>query len=152
MIKVVPRRIIGPFPDGQYMVVLEDDQKAFVSMLCNKPYDDMISSSSKICAVGGWLFIGSTTGIIGECRVVDREGIMSFMTLGEKSVYDYGAGLAIHGCLQHGTSLLIDDSFTGQMGVKERLDKLEQEVGSLHPLPKLESTSQLRAACEFLRL
>lgn len=152
MIEVVPRRIIGPFPDGQYVVVLADAKNALVSMLCNSPYDDMISTSSKICSAGGWLVVGSSTGIVGECRVVDREGVMSFMTVGEKSVYDYGAGLAIHGCLQHGAKLFVEDSLSVQSGVKERLDKLEQEVGQLCPLPKLESTSQLRAACEFLRL
>jgi len=152
MIEILPIRIVGAFPDGQYMVVLEDVNHVHMALLCTAPYDKMIYSSSKICASGGWLIKSPVTGIFQECLIVDREGIMSFVSVGTKSVYDYGAGLAIHGSLQHGTKLMADEALAAQCGVKERMNKLEQEVGLLYPLPKLESTSQLKAACEFLRI
>jgi hypothetical protein len=152
MIEVFPRRIVGAFPDGQYVVVLETANQNFMTMVCNTPYEKMIYGSSKICANGGWLFRCEASGIFKDCLIVDREGVMSFVSMGEKSVYDYGPGLAMHGSLQHGTKLMIEESLVVQDGVKERMDKLEQEVGTLFPLPKLESTSQLKAACEFLRI
>jgi len=89
MIEVFPKRIVGAFPDGQYVVILENADGRLVAMVCNAPYDKMIYSSNKMCSGEGLLSASPPSGIIKEFRIVDREGVMSFAAVGLKSANEY---------------------------------------------------------------
>jgi len=146
----IPKRIIGPFPDGRHLVLLEGDGKSAV-LPCESPYHEAITRDSFICDSDGHLSPALYDGRTEKCLVVDREGLMSYLVNKDKSGYSYGAGLAIYASLHCGCPITIDDDLMGDVAT-EKAKKLEDQVGLLFPLPKLETTSFLRAACEFLGL
>ena len=152
MIEATPCRLIGPFPNDVFLAVLRKEGGDPFVLYCNGPYDDMICKSKQLISSDGMLKRRSPDGLAKKCIIADREGLFSFMVVGKKSAYDYGAGMGIHSCLAHGVPLFVEDEIANQADVEAKIRALEREVIRLFPLPQLNSTSKLRAACELMEL